>query len=112
LPVAGRQANLKELETKTEDLEKELNRRSSAFRSQQRGFRISTLEVQKNLEEGEVAIEFVRFQLYNKKLTDSIVYGAYILKKNKPGPSFCSSLYRKTNKPSFRQCRQYSHEHG
>ncbi|MEO6610843.1 MAG: tetratricopeptide repeat protein [Chitinophagaceae bacterium] len=88
LPVAGRKADLKELETQTEDLEKELTRRSSEFRSQQKALRISMVDVQNGLEGDEVAIEFVRFHLYNKKLTDSVMYAAYILKKNSPAPFF------------------------
>lgn len=36
----------------------------------------------------EVAIEFVRFNFYHKKWTDSIIYAAYILNKKDPVPVF------------------------
>ncbi len=49
---------------------------------------IKATEVQKNLKEDEVAIEFVRFNLFTKKWTDSIIYAAYILNKNDSTPVF------------------------
>jgi CHAT domain-containing protein len=88
LPLKNRRVDLGELEEKTEDLEKELSRRSSEFQNEQRTFSISLQDVQQNLQQDEAAIEFVRFGLYNKKRTDSIIYAAYILKKNDSIPVF------------------------
>jgi CHAT domain-containing protein len=88
LPIAKRRADLKELEANIENLEKELNRKSAGFRSQQNALRISMADVQKKLGEDEVAIEFVQFDLYNKKWTDSTMYAAYILHKNDSIPIF------------------------
>jgi CHAT domain-containing protein len=88
LPIADRRTDLKTIETTTENLEKELNRQSAAFRSQQQAVLVSMKEIQKKLQQDEVAIEFVRFRLYDKKWTDSIIYAAYILKKNDPVPFF------------------------
>ena len=61
---------------------------SSEFRNQQAALQVSLPDVQKNLQPGEVAIEFVRFQLLNKKWTDSVIYAAYIVHKNDPVPVF------------------------
>jgi CHAT domain-containing protein len=88
MPVTKRRADLKQVETRTEELEKELSRASSAFRNQQAILQITLQDVQKNLQRGEAAIEFVRFKLYNKKWTDSVIYAAYVLLKNKDAPEF------------------------
>ncbi|MCY7310601.1 MAG: CHAT domain-containing protein [Chitinophagaceae bacterium] len=88
LPIAKRSTDLKIIERNTENLEKELTRRSSGFRNQQTALKTSMQDVQKNLQEDEVAVEFVQFRLYNKKWTDSILYGAYILNKNDSVPVF------------------------
>ena len=88
LPIANRRADLQELEASIENLEKELNRKSAGFRKQQNALRISMADVQKYLGEDEVAIEFVRFDLYNKEWTDSTMYAAYILRKNDSIPIF------------------------
>jgi CHAT domain-containing protein len=83
LPADKRRTDLDQLEKKAEETEKELNRRSSVFRDQQAALQVTTAEVKKYLDEDEAAIEFVKFSLYtNKKWTDSVVYGAYILRKN------------------------------
>ncbi len=88
LPVTSRKAGLKELETETENLEKDLSRKSSVFRKQQNAARISMKDVQNSLQQDEVAIEFVSFKLYNKKWTDSTIYAAYIVNKKDPVPQF------------------------
>ena len=88
LSISDRRTDLKYIEINTENLEKELNRKSSEFRNQQNTIRISLKDVQKNLQKDEVAIEFVSFHLYNKKWTDSVLYVAYILTKNDSVPIF------------------------
>ena len=88
MPIAYQRADLKQVETRAEDLEKELTRKSSLFRNQQRANSISLPDVQQGLQQNEVAIEFVSFKLYNKKWTDSTIYAAYILKKNDSVPHF------------------------
>jgi CHAT domain-containing protein len=79
---------IQKIEEETETLEKELNRRSAFFRKEQNSLRISMQEIQKNLEQDEAAIEFVRFKLYYKKLTDSVIYAAYVFGKNDAAPHF------------------------
>lgn len=86
--IADRRSDLKELEAGLENLEKELSRKSSEFRNQQNANRISLQDVQKKLEQDEVAIEFVSFNVYNKKWTDSTMYAAYVLNKNDLAPVF------------------------
>lgn len=90
LPAASRRPQLKKIEQETERLEKELTRKSAAFRSNQNGLQIKIKDVAKNLDEDEVAIEFVRFSVDNKRWTDSVMYAAYILNKKDSVPVFIS----------------------
>ncbi|MBL0131659.1 MAG: hypothetical protein IPP43_11490 [Chitinophagaceae bacterium] len=99
LPMANRREDLKQLEEQTENLEKELTRRSSAFKNQQQVLQIKTTDVHKSLKENEVAIEFVRFQLYTKNWTDSMMYAAYILRKMILHPS----LFRFAKKSNYKK---------
>lgn len=88
LPVTNRRSDLKQIETRAEDLEKELNRKSSAFSNQQKAISISMKDIREGLQPDEAAIEFVSFDLYNKDWTDSTIYAAYILHKNDTVPLF------------------------
>lgn len=88
LPVDKRIPEIKKIEEETEVMEKELTRRSAAFRNQQSALRISMTEIQKELEEDEAAIEFVRFKLYSKGLSDSVLYAAYIFGRTDKAPHF------------------------
>jgi len=88
LPLDKRVDNLKIIEDKTENLEKELNRRSSSFQHQQAAIHISLENVQSKLQKDEAALEFVRFRLYDTTWTDSIIYAAYLLRKTDSLPQF------------------------
>ena len=88
LPEDKRRTNLKQLEDETESLEKELIRLSSGFQNMRSGIGVKIEDIQKKLAEDEVAIEFVSFRLYNKDITDSIIYAAFILKKQDTIPAF------------------------
>jgi len=88
LPVEQRLPNLATIEEETESLEKELTRRSSSFRSQQTALKVSQQDVQSKLGNDEAAIEFVRFRLYTSHWTDTVIYAAYVLRKNDRNPAF------------------------
>jgi len=88
LPANKRMAGLAAIEAKTEELEKELTRNSAAFRSQQDALLISSKEVQKALQPDEAAIAFVRFRLFNREWKDSVIYAAYVLRKEDTLPQF------------------------
>ena len=88
LPLSKRSPELAAWEQQAEELEKQLNRLSAAFRDQQQSLRIKLKDVQKGLRQDEAAVEFVRFRLYNKKWTDSIMYAAYILTPGDSIPDF------------------------
>jgi CHAT domain-containing protein/tetratricopeptide (TPR) repeat protein len=60
-------------------LEQQLSVSSSKFRKIKHAQNITISDIANNLRKGEAAIEFMRFKLYNKKWTDSIIYAATIL---------------------------------
>ena len=88
LSLAKRRTDIKVIEQETENLEKELSRKSADFRKQQEVIRISMKDVQKNLQQVEAAIEFISFRLFSKKQTDSIIYAAYVVNKKDSVPQF------------------------
>lgn len=88
IPLSQRREDLKKVEEQTEGLEKELTRKSADFKNQIQSIDIKTTNVQSKLEEGEVALEFVRFEVLNREWTDSIMYAAYILGRNDSIPVF------------------------
>lgn len=79
LPLDSRVPYLDSLENITNQLEQYLSRNSFAFRNQQSNKIIITNDVSKKLFKGQAAIEFLRFPLYNKKWTDSVMYAALVL---------------------------------
>ncbi len=88
LPLNERSKDIGKMETNAEMLEKLLMYQSAAFRRQQTGFTPNSHDIQKALKPAEAAIEFVRFDLFNKEWTDSTMYGAYILRKQDSIPVF------------------------
>ncbi len=90
LPIPNRQPDLKQTEREAEHLEKLLTRKSDEFRNHKQFLQLTTTDIQKELAQDEIAIEFVRFNLYNKEWTDSVMYAAYVLNKNDSVPVFVS----------------------
>ncbi|HWR32032.1 MAG TPA: tetratricopeptide repeat protein, partial [Chitinophagaceae bacterium] len=88
LPAIKRRNDLNQMEKETENLEKELVRLSSSFRNMRSGIGVKMEDVQKSLEEDEAAIEFVSFRFFNKDITDSVIYAAFILRKRDTVPVF------------------------
>lgn len=88
LPENERSPELKTLEQNVESLEKELGRRSFAFNNMQKNILITTKDIQKSMDEDEVAIEFVRFYYFDSSFKDSSIYAAYLLNKNDSVPYF------------------------
>ncbi len=80
MPLSQQTADPKMLEDQANELEKKLARVYSG-KNNLKGFQdIHWLDVQKQLNPGEVAIEFTHFPFYNgKKWTDSIMYVALLL---------------------------------
>lgn len=88
MPEIMRNKNLVQLEEETENAEKELTRNSAAFRNLSQGLDIKMEDVQRGLSANEAAVEFVRFRLVNNNTSDSIIYAAFVLRKNDSVPVF------------------------
>ncbi|TMI65242.1 MAG: CHAT domain-containing protein [Bacteroidetes bacterium] len=108
IPITKRRSDLQQIEEQTENLEKELTRRSTEFRQQQQNLQIKIEDVQKKLEKDGAAIEFVDFRLYTKGWTDSTIYAAYILRKNDSVPSFVPLCEEKQFNKYFTNSRSSS----
>lgn len=88
LPNQLRHRDLSEWERRAEVIEKQLNSKSAALRHQLQSYRVNSRDLQKSLKKGEAAIEFLRFNLYSTRWTDSIVYAAYLLTAKDTVPVF------------------------
>jgi CHAT domain-containing protein len=84
-PIAERK-NVEELENRANDLEKELARKIAGYGEALR--QVKWQEVQAALKPGEAAIEFVHYQYWNKKETDSTLYAALVLRPGMAQPLF------------------------
>ncbi|GAA4322837.1 hypothetical protein GCM10023149_23410 [Mucilaginibacter gynuensis] len=63
----------------TNEQEKQINRLSASFSSYRQNNQVDISQVQRNLSDGETAIEFVSFKYYHKGRADSTRYGAFII---------------------------------
>lgn len=88
LPVSSRLIKMDSLEARAEELEKELSRESGEFRKQQLAMQVCIKEISEHLQADEAAIEFVQFRLQNTKMTDSVMYAAYIIRNRDSIPMF------------------------
>ena len=94
-PIAERDSTvIASLETKVNDLEKDLSRTVSGFGNTIR--QIRWREVQQALQPGEAAVEFVHYSYYGKQATDSTLYAALILHPDRETPSFIPLFEQQT----------------
>jgi CHAT domain-containing protein len=63
----------------TAHLEQRLSRYSSSFSNQIKSQQITSQTISEKLLPGEVAIEFVSYQLFDKRWTDTVIYAALVL---------------------------------
>ncbi|MDQ3843383.1 MAG: CHAT domain-containing protein [Bacteroidota bacterium] len=88
LPIKQRASDLDSLEEVTNQLEQQLSRSSTAFRSQQQSQSITLKDIAEKLSTGRAAIEFIRFPFFNRKWTDSTLYAALVLLPQDSVPRF------------------------
>ena len=85
-PIAKRDsATITQLNTKANDMEKELARSLAGQGLSTK--QVQWQDVQSGLKEGESAIEFVHYQYYDNKGTDSLMYAALVLHSGKSEPT-------------------------
>lgn len=95
LPLSERPATYDQLKTETESLEKELTRLSATFAEAKKSLAVSWKQIQEKLKPNEVVIDLVSFNYYNTKWTDSIMYGAFVIKKDSKFPKFINLFEEK-----------------
>lgn len=88
LPIANRGRDLDSLEKATNLLEQQLSRRSAAFRTQQQSLSLTSKDIARKLSKDQAAVEFIRFNVYNKRWTDSTMYAALLLLPGDTVPRF------------------------
>ena len=86
-PLVERRKDIALLEDQAESLQKEMNQKSALLRKRQQDKSIVFTDIQQSLQETEAAIEFVSFSVVREK-ADSIMYAAYVLRKNDSLPVF------------------------
>lgn len=95
LPIAQRPLEYEQLKADTESLEKDITRKSSEFAEAKKSLNITWKQIQEKLKPNEVVIDLVSYNYYNKKWTDSIMYGAFVIKKDSKFPKFISLFEEK-----------------
>lgn len=95
LPISERPNTYDQLKTDTENLEKELTRLSSTFADAKKSLSINWKQIQEKLKPNEVAIDLVSYNYYNKKWTDSLMYGAFVIKKDSKFPKYITLFEQK-----------------
>jgi CHAT domain-containing protein/Tfp pilus assembly protein PilF len=75
-----------QLEKEANDLGKELARKSDPFKKLLEEKNITFKEIEKNLSSDEAAVEFLNFQYYDKKWTDTTYYTALITRPGYKAP--------------------------
>ncbi|MCW5924013.1 MAG: CHAT domain-containing protein [Saprospiraceae bacterium] len=82
----AQQGNVKELEAKANQLEKQLVRTMKDFDKELR--QVSWQEVQAKLKPDEAAVEFIRFRLNYPRPTDTVLYAALVLLPGDKSPRY------------------------
>lgn len=89
LPLKKRVPFLDSLQERNNQLEQELSRRAAGFKYLEGSRSITLDDISQKLQRGQAAVEFIRFQLYNKRWTDSVIYAALVVR---PGDSLCKFI--------------------
>ncbi len=79
--LAEQEINIGELQSHTEQLEKQMSQRSELFNKEKIEKQVTWQDVRAKLLPNEYAIEIIRFRHFNKEFTDSVLYAALILEK-------------------------------
>lgn len=108
LPLKKQSSDLNLLIIETEQIEKELTLESNTFSDYKKGMSISLNEIKNKLKKNEVSIDIIAYRYWNKKWNDSIVYSAFILKKDYVVPKFISLFEQ--NQLDFLLSRNKTHQ--
>ena len=93
--TASAKQETEKLIAENEILEKELVRKSALFAEAKSSMSVTFNQIKNKLQANEVVIDLVAFNYYDKKWTDSIVYAAFVVKKEYVAPKFISLFEEK-----------------
>jgi CHAT domain-containing protein/Flp pilus assembly protein TadD len=82
------EARIQKLEAEAEALDKSLTQASTAFREFQEDLNLNWQNVKDSLQPNEAAIEFVSFQIYDKRWTGKNQYAALVLRHGTDAPAW------------------------
>ncbi|MBM4157492.1 MAG: CHAT domain-containing protein [Ignavibacteria bacterium] len=102
--------DIRELENKSKEIEKEIGRKTTVLKSEEEKL-YEWKQIRDNLNDEEAVIEYFDFQLFNKNWTDTIIYCASVIKKGIEHPIYLnlSSIYEIEEFLSFSQENTYSY---
>lgn len=95
MPLNEQSTNIEKLKKETEKIEKDLHKGSSNFSEYKKSITVNNKLIKNELKKDEILIDFVSFNHYKKNATDSIVYAAFIVKKDSKFPKFISLFEEK-----------------
>jgi CHAT domain-containing protein/DnaJ-domain-containing protein 1 len=67
------------IESRIENLEKEMNKRSELFNNEEKKQNLSWKSIKETLKDNEYAVEILRCRYFNKTFTDSVIYAGLII---------------------------------
>ncbi len=95
LPIKEQPITINEIEIKIDSLEKKLVRSSQAFKNKSNITNTSWLQVKQSLKPTDAAIEFVSFDYYTTKWTDSTLYAAMLIRPGFTAPQIINLFEQK-----------------
>ena len=99
----GNETYIQELENKADAKDKSLTKTSSSFEQFKKDLALNWKNVRDSLKTGEAAIEFVSFEVYDKKWTDKTLYAALVLRPGMDAPVWVTLCEEKALKELFTQ---------
>jgi CHAT domain-containing protein/tetratricopeptide (TPR) repeat protein len=95
IPFNQQSTNIEKLKKETEKIEKELYKGSANFSEYKKSITVNSKLIKNELKKDEILVDFVSFNYYKKISTDSIVYAAFVLKKESKFPKFITFFEEK-----------------
>jgi len=80
--LSAKGKNIDSLEQASNELEKEISQNSVEFKNEFIAKRVDWRDICSELADDEAAVEIIRFNFFDKELTDTVLYVALILKKD------------------------------
>jgi CHAT domain-containing protein len=97
----GNKEYIEILEEQVEKQDRSLTQESAAFREFKADLSLNWQDVQKSLQPGEAAVEFVSFKLYDKEQTSATHYAALVMRSGMDAPEWIPLPHCEETLPEF-----------